>query len=352
LLDLGIQPPLTGSVALNPWASFNLSGQFVSESWGLISPGMPRTAARIGTHYTHVAVEGEPIQSTQLFAAMIATAFFTSDIDKILDAGVAAIDPASKLHQVVVDVRAWHKKYPREWESTRRLTKEKYMLFGGKDARDSNGVILNGASTIAALLYGKGDFVETARHAFNLGWDADNNAATACTIVGVIKGGKWMLSQGWDIKDVFRNTSRDNMPLDETITKFGDRLIAVAGQVIVEQGGRKVMLKGEPAWRIRTETPAVLEKLTIAKPEIKAEISPGASQQEQARAAYLAICLDQAEAIRQKDPEGWAKALAALSAYPKVLQVIFYQSGPAGEGIRKKALAAGLNKPAAAAKFE
>lgn len=352
LIDLGIEPPLTGSVALNPWAGFNLSGQFVSESFALISPGMPRTAARIGTHYTRVAVEGEPIQATQLFTTMIATAYLTSDMEKILDAGLAALDPGSKMHQVVVDVRAWHKKYPKEWETTRRLTKEKYMWFGGQDVRDRNGVILNGASTIAALLYGKGDFAETARHAFNLGWDADNNAATACTIIGVIKGGKWMLSQGWDIKDVFRNTSRDNMPMDETITKFGNRLIALAGQVIVEHGGSKVTLKGEPAWRIRTEAPALLEKLAAAKPKIQTVLAPGASQQELAREAYLAICLDQAEDMRRKDPEGWTKALAALSTYPKVLQVIFYQSGPAGAEIRKKALAAGLTRPATAAKPE
>ena len=43
-------PPLTGRIAINPWADFNLSGQFVSETWGLISPGMPQTAARIGIH--------------------------------------------------------------------------------------------------------------------------------------------------------------------------------------------------------------------------------------------------------------------------------------------------------------
>src|SRR5215470_12332909 len=40
IMDLGIDPPLTGRIEINPWADFNLSGQFVSESWGLISPGM------------------------------------------------------------------------------------------------------------------------------------------------------------------------------------------------------------------------------------------------------------------------------------------------------------------------
>src|SRR5258708_38184326 len=82
IMALGIDPPLTGCIEINPWSDFNLSGQFVSESWGLISPGMPQTAARIGIHYTHVSVQGEAIQSTQMLDSMIATAFLTNSMEK------------------------------------------------------------------------------------------------------------------------------------------------------------------------------------------------------------------------------------------------------------------------------
>jgi ADP-ribosylglycohydrolase len=51
------------------------------------------------------------------------------------------------------------------------------------------------SACIAALLYGKGDFFETMRHAFNSGWDADNNAATSGTVIGVTKGYKWITDQ-------------------------------------------------------------------------------------------------------------------------------------------------------------
>lgn len=71
---------------------------------------------------------------------------------------------------------------------------------------------MNTASTIAALLYGQGDFTKTLMAAFNFGRDADVPAATAGTIVGVIKGYRWMLSQGWQIVDRYRNTKRENMP--------------------------------------------------------------------------------------------------------------------------------------------
>jgi ADP-ribosylglycohydrolase len=364
LLDIGIEPPLTGSVHLNPWADFNLSAQFVSESWGLISPGMPQTAGRIGTHYTHVSVDGEPIQSTQLFTAMIATAFLTSDIDKILDAGVAAMDPASEMHRLVLDVRRWHKQNANDWRTTRRLLKEKYALYGGMDMRDRNGVKLNGGSTVAALLYGKGDWVETVRHAFNFGWDADNNAATSGAIVGVIKGYKWMSAQGWNIKDLFRNTSRDDMPDDETITKFGDRLIALTDMVISEHGGAKATVGGKIVYTIKTEDAANIERLADPrkqfasmqanlKPAIEAGIAHGTSSGPQARAAYLAICLDLAPELKQQYPDGWATAVNALAGYSKLMQVIFFASDiPAGQRIREKAVAAGVRAPVERTRFE
>ena len=358
IMDLGIDPPLTGKIEINPWADFNLSGQFVSESWGLISPGMPQTAARIGIHYTHVSIDGEPIQSTQMIDSMIATAFLTSDMEKILDAGEAALDPASVMHQIMLDVRRWRQENPKDWRTTRRLTRDKYCKYGGQDMRDRNGVWLNGASTLSALLYGDGDFVQTVRNAFNFGWDADNNAAASGTILGVLKGAKMLLSQGWDIQDKFRNTSRDNMPEDETLSSFGDRLIALARLNIQERGGSLATAGGKSVYRIPLEKPANVEMLPDPqkqyaslrsewKGEIEKGIARGPSGQEKARAAYLAICLDFAAELQQRNSKQWESAVAALQEYPRVLQEIFYErSLPAAEKLAAKAIAAGVQKPA------
>src|SRR5262245_8907046 len=358
IMDLGIDPPLTGRIEVNPWADFNLSGQFVSETWGLISPGMPRTAARIGIHYTHVSIDGEAIQSTQMMDAMIATAFFTGDLEKILDAGAAAVDPKTTMSGIIADVRRWARENSKDWRATRKLTKDKYCRYGGQDWRDRNGVWLNGASTVAALIYGDGDFVQTMRHAINLGWDVDNNAAAAGAILGVVKGNKFLQSQGWNIKDQYRDTSRDDVPQNETLTSYGDRLMAVTEANILRQGGSKAMVRGKAVYRIKAEQPGNVEPL--ADPEkqraalqaelrgpIEKDVSSGANAREKGRAAYLAICLDFAPAMKERHPDRWSEAIQALASYPRVMQVIFYGSPfPAGEAIRGKALAAGLQTPA------
>jgi len=357
LMDLGLDPPLTGTAVFNPWADFNISGQFICETFGLIAPAMPQRAAQIGLNYTRVTIDGEPAQTTQLFTSMIATAFVENDMNAILDAGLSAIDPNSQICQIIKDVRRWHKEHPDDWRAARQLLKQAYSKYNG-EMRDRNGHELNTGSIIAALLYGQGDFVKTLIAAFNFGWDADCNAATAGTIVGVTKGYRWMLAQGWQIVDRYKNTTRENMPADETITSFADRLIDLGERVILEQGGERLIEDGRITYRINAQRPECIQPMespdaqTVAmrerlQSEIKEGITHPASKQQLARAAYYAICLDLADSIRKEHPQEWSKAVAALSGYENVVQTLFHHSPtPLGDRLRKKVLAAGLRKPA------
>ncbi|MCL4190903.1 MAG: ADP-ribosylglycohydrolase family protein [Thermoguttaceae bacterium] len=354
LIDLGFEPPLTGQPLLNPWSDFNLSGQFVCESFGLMSPGMPQTAGRIGLHYTRVAIDGEPAQTTQLFTAMIATAFFTDRLEEILEAGVAAVDRQSQIYKIVADVRRWHGEQPDDWRATRAAIKGAYSRHGGA-MRDRNGYELNTASTVAALLYGQGDFAETLRLAFNFGWDADNNAATAGSILGVVRGRRWFDEQGWTIRDRYQNTSRPGLPRDETISRFAGRLTELADRVIRQQGGEAVERDGRKFYRIRTERPAPVEPLTPPREaiaalrarlqsQIDAGLAPGASAEGQARAAYLAICLDRVRESAEKDPAAWSRALESLEQYPGLLKALRDSPTPAAKTLvaRLNAAQAGL----------
>ena len=358
LMDLGIDPPLTGMAAFNPWADFNISGQFLCETFGLIAPAMPQKAAQIGLNYTRVAIDGEPAQTTQLFTSMIAMAFVEDKIDALLDHGLAAIDSDSAIARIVKDVRDWHKQHPGDWRTTRRLLKEKYGRYNGA-MRDRNGYELNTGSVIAALLYGEGHFVKTLTTALSFGWDADCNAATAGTIVGVMKGYRWMMAQGWPIVDRYKNTTRENMANDETITSFADRLIDLAEKVIVEQGGERTTKDGRIVYRVHVQEPACVQRLespdrqmAALKAKLLDEINHALTapqpKEEMARAAYLAVCLDMAPSLRQEHPQPWRNALSALSGYENVVQAIFYHSPtPLGDALRQKAMTAGLTKPPA-----
>jgi hypothetical protein len=353
LMDLGLMPPLTGRIAINPWSGFNLSGQFICETFGLIAPAMPRTGVQLGLHYTQVAIDGEPAQATQLFATMIALAFVETNVVKLVEAGLDAVDARSDMRRIVSDVRRWWEEQPRDWRATRHKIKQRYSRVNG-EMRDRNGCELNGASVIAALLYGQGDFVETVRLAFNFGWDADNNAATSGTIAGVIKGRRWLEAQGWNIRDVYKNTTRDQMPAQETITSLGDKLIALARSVILENNGLELTINGQKNFRIRRQTPANVQPLPAPldrMPELRRQLLPALEEDlarpgtDAARAAYLALCLGQADRLRQQHPAAWAQGLAELKKFPNVMRNIFDAPPPSGAVLKRLATAAGLEKP-------
>jgi hypothetical protein len=323
-----------------------------------MAPLMPETAARTGLHYTRVTIDGEPAQTTQLFTTMIAMAFVKDDINFLLDAGLAAVDPQSRVADVVREVRKMHAASPDDWRKMRQKIKDRWQTHGG-EMRDRNGYELNTACTIAALLYGEKDFVETLRIAFNMGWDCDNNAATAATIIGVMRGRRWMDEQGWNIADVYRNTTRDNMPNDETLTGLENTLIECARIAIAERGGQRTTREGRRIYRIRIEDAANVEPLASADvqlarlrehflPQLVRDLAT--TGQPHARAAYVAICLDECERLQQTEPEMWSAAIKALAKYPALVDDLYKAPGPTGELLRQRAQPAGLVLPKARTK--
>jgi len=340
LMDIGFKPPYTGYTIFNPWAEFNISGQFLCETFGLLAPAMPQTAAKIGLNYTTVAINDEPAQTTQLFTTMISTAFIESNINKILDAGLAALDPKSRVILVINDVRKWHAENPVDWRKTRSLLMEKYNLEGG-GLRDFNGYEYNTGSVIAALLYGNGDFAESVKYTFNFGWDADCNAATVGAIMGVRDGYRKMMTQSrnneplWQIVDRYKNTTRDNMPMDETITSFADRLIELFELVNENNGGTKKLQNKIFVYEIPTEKPAPVLLLSGAdrkntlREELGKQIIADLSSADKAvrsKSVYMAVCLDMAEQLKKSHSKSWKTACYDLSGYWKIMNNVFDKS--------------------------
>jgi hypothetical protein len=109
---------------------------------------------------------------------------------------------------------------------------------------------------------------------------------------------------------------------DETITRFGDRLIALAERVLAENGGAIRLTATRPVWRIPAQKPANVEPLSDAADQLKRLRSelPGRIEADlasadgaaRARGAYLAICLGLDDDLRRKDAARWDRSLAEL----------------------------------------
>lgn len=164
-----------------------------------------------------------------------------------------------------------------------------------------------------------------------------------------------MQKQGWNIKDIYRNTTRDNMPADETITKFGDRLISIAQRMILENGGALFATDGAEVYRIRTQQPACIEPLVDQDEKfgyLRKRFAPhirrlldAEDDMALARAAYIAIALDLTEELTRSRPDRWRGATAALQKQTAFLKVLYTSSTPAAARLQTRMQAAGLNRP-------
>ena len=317
---------------------------------------MPQTAAKLGLNYTTVTIGAEPAQTTQLFTTMIAMSYIEKDINKLLDAGYAALDPDSKVRTIINDIKKWHSEYPDDWRKTRQLLREKYTQDNGS-RRDNNGYELITGASIAAMLYGNGDFIQTIQTGFNYGWDCDNVTATMGTIIGTQMGYKEMMSQGWIIVDRYKNTTRDGMPLNETITSFADRIFSNMEQMIIEKGGKRIKRDGKYYFLIPKEDPANVQELPalndqiislakVFKPEIESGINNPSSKEDQARAVYLAVCLDMAYDMASEHPGRWKEAVKVFDECWKMKQILFHDdmgNFPSIKRLQRKFISAGIN---------
>ena len=257
LMDEGVVPPATGDPARNSYASFNLSGQFCVEAFGMIAPGMPQMAAQIGLHYALISVRGEPLQATRYWTALISQTIFNEEpIARQVSDGLRAVDPSSAMAEVVRDAIKAHDDNPSDWKAARKSIHEKWFV---ERKWNTNSTPLNGAAVVLALLYGDGDFYKTLQYAMALGYDADCNAATAGAVIGYRIGFKRIeaLPQ-FRMPDTYRNATRPSLPKESKVSDQAETLLRVCERVIIRNGGRRIKIDGQPGYRIKLQEPKPL----------------------------------------------------------------------------------------------
>jgi hypothetical protein len=261
LMDQGIVPPETGSKARNEHAGYNLSGQFCVEAYGLIAPGMPKTASEIGLHYARIAVSEEPLQATQYWTSLISLMpFHEGTLDQALERALAGIDPKSAMAEVVADARRLYAQHSQDWKVARQAMRDKWLR---ERKWNQNSTPVNGAMVLLALLYGNDDFYRTLQFAMALGYDADCNAATAGVVLGARHGYARISKQSkFRMPDVYVNKTRPSLPAECKVSDQVEAMLRICERVILANGGERKEIDGKPGFRIRLQSPQVLMRLS------------------------------------------------------------------------------------------
>jgi len=187
----GLQPPASGHWRNNPEAD-DIDFQIEADFAGLMSPGMPNTAAVISDSIGHIMNYGDGWYGGVYVAAMYSLAFTSDDVNYVVEEALKVIPEASTFYQTIDDVIRWYKQYPNDWKKTWFEIQKKWS----EDTGCPQGVFeafnidakLNSAYVVLGLLYGQGDFGTTLSISTRAGQDSDCNPATAGGILGVILG--------------------------------------------------------------------------------------------------------------------------------------------------------------------
>jgi hypothetical protein len=183
-LRAGIAPPDASHPHFNKCPN-DIDYQIEADFSGLIAPGMPNVAIALGNKFGRLMNYGDGVYGGQFVGGMYCEAFFTDDIFKIIDAGLACIPAESQYAEMVRDMVAWYRENPNDWVVTWEKCQKKYRE-NPEYQKASNGGIdvkINGAYILMGLLYGKGDLDKTIIISTRCGQDSDCNPSNAAGVL-------------------------------------------------------------------------------------------------------------------------------------------------------------------------
>jgi ADP-ribosylglycohydrolase len=265
LMSKGFIPPATGSKANNEnW--YQIDPQLVNEIWSMVYPGMLKKSSGRAEWAARITNDDWGTHPTIAYAVMYSAAIFEKDVNKLVDIASTYIPENSPFKKGMQDVIAWHKQND-DWRKTRKLIFDKYYSYksDGYEAPVSEvSSLINGLFGIMAVLYGDGDFIRTTGIAVSAGMDCDNQAATCAGLIGVIKGASAIPSRltlglsdkpSWKtpFNDTYINFTRDDLPVYTKISDIVNRILKIAVEDILSNGGKKITVDNKTFYLIRTE---------------------------------------------------------------------------------------------------
>ncbi|MDE6704259.1 MAG: ADP-ribosylglycohydrolase family protein [Muribaculaceae bacterium] len=187
----GIMPPASGFWKNNPHAD-DIDFQIEADFAGIMSPGMPNTAAVICDSIGHIMNYGDGWYGGVYMAAMYSLAFVSDSVEFVVTEALKCIPEASRYYHVIADVIDAYHNSPDDWTVAWQRCADNWdktlCCPTGAYVPYNIDAALNSAYVVIGLLYGGGDFGKTLEIATRCGQDSDCNPASAGGILGTMLG--------------------------------------------------------------------------------------------------------------------------------------------------------------------
>ena len=241
-LRTGIAPPDSGHPEFNEHAD-DIDYQIEADYAGLISPGLPNSSIQLGEIFGRLMNYGDGVYGGQFVAGMYSEAFFETDMEKVVRAGLACVPEGSQFHECISDVLKWYEAEPDDWKATWQLIEDKYQKNPNyrRGSCPGDGPLtfnidakINAAYIALGMLYGKGDLDQTIIISTRCGQDSDCNPSNAAGVLFTSIGYSKLpekFTSALDRQGRFSHTPYSYPRLVEVCKQL-------ARQTVVKQGGR------------------------------------------------------------------------------------------------------------------
>ncbi len=243
-LRAGLQPPLSGLID-NTYK--DSCGCYIrSEIWACLAPGHPEIATRYAYEDAIVDHSGEGMYGEIFFAALQSAAFVESDTMKLLDIALSYIPESSKTAKAINKAIECYKNKVDFYEARKQIHNTAPGTFGIQGIKlseiieEGNEGMEIGASgfdapenvafTVAAWLYGEGDFGKSLCLAVACGEDTDCTGATLGATLGIISGAadlpaKWTAPLDDKIVTLCIDKTSRGIWVPSTVTELTERVL-------------------------------------------------------------------------------------------------------------------------------
>lgn len=172
--------PEDAATFANPEGEF-IGARMRSDLYGYICPGKPALAASFCYRDARLSHTRNGVYSAMFMAAMLSWAFISDNPREIVSVGLSEIPAESRLAEAIRFVLELHQEIE-DWE----LAYEQLLLKYGSYMPIHT--IPNTVWVVLAFLYGQGNFQKTLFMVISCGFDADTNAASIGSLVGLLCG--------------------------------------------------------------------------------------------------------------------------------------------------------------------
>jgi hypothetical protein len=243
----GIAPPDSSHPKFNRCPN-DIDYQIEADYSGLIAPGMPNVAIKLGEKFGRLMNYGDGMYAGQFMGGMYAEAFFEDDPVKIARAGLRCIPAGSQYAEMVRDMLRWHQEDPDDWQKCWHKCQKKYREDPAYQKASNGGIDckINGAYVLMGLLFGNRDLDKTIIISTRCGMDSDCNPSSSGGVLFTTVGFSKLpprFSEKLDEKAVFSHTAYNFPALVNVCEKLARQALAASGgRVEKDAGGEEVFV--------------------------------------------------------------------------------------------------------------